>query len=98
LNYAHSITSKEALNTLSVIKLGLDLGLFPASAMESVDELFIETQPWHLQKNARRPKLSPEERDVMRAEIIRTKLKNLPDPDISNVSMGNEPGSPANDE
>lgn len=98
LNYAHSITSKEALNMLSIIKLGIDLGLFPTPAMEAVDELFIETQPWHLQKNAQRPKLTPDERDVMRAEIIRTKLKKLPDPDISNVSVGEDPGSPANDE
>ncbi len=53
LLHAHSISSKEALNQLSVIKLGIDLGLFPEPHRLPVDELFIETQPAHLQTGAR---------------------------------------------
>ena len=52
LSHAHSISSKEALNQLSVIKLGIDLGLFPESHRFSVDELFIETQPAHLERSS----------------------------------------------
>jgi len=29
LTYAHAMTSKEALNLLSIMKLGVDLGAFP---------------------------------------------------------------------
>lgn len=97
LNYAHSINSKEALNMLSVMKLGIDLGIFPEQARLAVDELFIETQPAHLQKSSQR-KLSAEERDTLRADIIRAKLNELPDPDISNVSGGEDSQTSANDE
>jgi len=40
----------------------------------SINELFIITQPAHLQKIENK-KLSSQERDVKRAEIIRSRLK-----------------------
>ena len=83
LLHAHSISSKEALNQLSVIKLGIDLGLFPEPHRLPVDELFIETQPAHLQKGAETQKMSAEERDALRATLIRAKLKGVPEPDTS---------------
>jgi len=81
LTHAHSMTSKEALNLLSFIKLGVDLSFFPESCAAAVDELFIETQPAHLQKGSQQ-KLAAEERDSLRAGIIREKLKSFPKPDI----------------
>ena len=74
LTHAHSMTSKEALNLLSLMKLGIDLGLFPEEHRLAIDELFIETQPAHLQKSSQQ-KLTAEERDHLRAEIIRERLK-----------------------
>ena len=82
LTHAYSMTSKEALNLLSFIKLGIDLGFFPDASREPVDELFMETQPAHLQKTSQQ-KLSVEERDALRAEIVRAKLKEFEKPDIS---------------
>ena len=82
LTYAHAMTSKEALNLLSVIKLGVDLGAFPEDRRLQIDELFIDTQPAHLQKNSQQ-KLNAEERDHLRAQIIRDRLKVFPKPDIS---------------
>ena len=76
--------SKEALNLLSVIKLGMDLGAFPEDQRLQIDELFIETQPAHLQKNSQQ-KLNAEERDHLRAQIIRDRLKIFPKPDISRM-------------
>src|SRR5439155_3354987 len=70
LTYAHAMPSKEALNLLSIIKLGMDLGAFPEDQRLQVDELFIETQPAHLQKSSQQ-KLNAEERDHLRAQIIR---------------------------
>ncbi|HLB34728.1 MAG TPA: protein arginine kinase [Chthoniobacterales bacterium] len=51
LFHAHSIATKEALNLLSFIKMGIDLHLFPDVHRLAIDELFIETQPAHLQKS-----------------------------------------------
>jgi protein arginine kinase len=90
LTYAHAMASKEALNLLSIIKLGVDLGAFPEERRFSIDELFIETQPAHLQKTSQQ-KLNAEERDHLRAQIIRERLKVFPRPDIS--KMAREPGN-----
>jgi protein arginine kinase len=85
LTYAHAMTSKEALNLLSVVKLGIDLGAFPEDKRLGIDQLFIETQPAHLQKSTQQ-KLNAEERDHFRAQIIRDRLKSFPKPDISKVA------------
>src|SRR5438067_8683996 len=90
LTYAHAMTSKEALNLLSIVKLGIDLGTFPEDKRLPIDELFIETQPAHLQKGTQQ-KLNAEERDHLRAEIIRERLKTVPKPDMSKVAR--EPAS-----
>jgi protein arginine kinase len=84
LTFAHAMSSKEALNLLSIIKLGVDLGVFPEDKRLTVDELFIDTQPAHLQRGSQQ-KLSAEERDHLRAQIVRTRLKVLPKPDISKL-------------
>ncbi len=80
LRHAHSMASKEALNLLSALKLGTDLGFFPEDGRLIVDQLFMETQPAHLQKSSQQ-KLQAEERDTLRAEIIRAKLAKFPKPD-----------------
>src|SRR5207249_560962 len=92
LTYAHAMASKEALNLLSIIKLGIDLGAFAPDHRLSIDELFIDTQPAHLQKCSEQ-KLNAEERDYLRAQIIRDRLKLLPKPDISKM-VGNVPYTP----
>ena len=80
LRHAHSMASKEALNLLSCLKLGADLGFFPEDTRLLVDQLFMETQPAHLQKSSQQ-KLQAEERDTLRADIIRVKLAKFPKPD-----------------
>ncbi|MEO6742816.1 MAG: protein arginine kinase [Chthoniobacteraceae bacterium] len=84
LRHAHSMASKEALNLLSCLKLGTDLGFFPEDGRLLVDQLFMETQPAHLQKSSQQ-KLQAEERDTLRADIIRTKLAKFPKPDGKNA-------------
>jgi protein arginine kinase len=87
LCHSYSISSKEALNLLSIIKLGIDLAVFPDAHRFPVDELFIETQPAHLQKGAQVVKMSSEERDALRATIIRAKLSQVPQPDIARLRL-----------
>jgi protein arginine kinase len=89
LSYAYAISSKEALNLLSVIKLGIDLGVFPDAHRFPVDELFIETQPAHLQKGAGTQKMSSEERDSLRADLIRARLSGIPKPDVERLTTPN---------
>jgi len=98
LTHAHSMTSKEALNLLSFMKLGIDLGFFRDGHRAVIDELFMETQPAHLQKSSQQ-KLQVEERDALRAGIIREKLKQFPEPDIGpNPEAGNGSSEKPDDE
>jgi len=76
---AHSISSKETMNLLSLFRLGMDLELFPGVDRSLPDELFILTQPAHLQKRYS-DKLSAEERDVLRADMVRERLKQVSRP------------------
>jgi protein arginine kinase len=76
---AHSISSKETMNLLSLMRLGVDVGLFSGVDRSLVDELFILTQPAHLQKQ-HTEKLSAEERDLLRADMVRERLKHVSRP------------------
>jgi protein arginine kinase len=73
---AHSISSKETMNLLSLMRLGVDMEMFPGVNRSLTDELFIVTQPAHLQKS-HAEKLSPEERDLLRADMLRERLKGI---------------------
>ena len=83
LKYAHILSSKEALNLLSMLRLGADLDIIPGCDRSILDLLLLENQPAHLQLQARR-ELSAEERDGLRAEITRHRLQSIDGP--SNVT------------
>src|SRR5438105_4482572 len=71
---AHSISSKETMNLLSLMRLGMDVGVFAGVDRSLADELFVITHPAHLQK-AFSEKLSAEERDLLRADMVRERLR-----------------------
>jgi protein arginine kinase len=73
---AHSISSKETMNLLSLMRLGMDLDFFPGVERSLIDELFITTQPAHLQKQFSE-KLNAEERDLLRADMLRERLRHV---------------------
>jgi protein arginine kinase len=79
LNYSYSISSKEALNLLSVLRLGIDLGFFPEQGRTVINQLLLDTQPAHLQHTSQQ-KLAAEERDHLRADTVREQLKSFPKP------------------
>jgi len=89
LRHAWIIDSKEALNHLSLLRLGGDLGFLPHETVKSCDALLMDIQPAHLQLHSGR-KLSPEERDAIRAEIVRSRLQSLEAPDIRLTRKKNE--------
>jgi protein arginine kinase len=74
LKSAHIISSNETIELLSMLRLGQDLGIIKDIDRRTINELFLLTQPAHLQKIENK-RLNPQERDLKRAEIIRTKLK-----------------------
>ncbi|KPK38057.1 MAG: ATP--guanido phosphotransferase [Omnitrophica WOR_2 bacterium SM23_29] len=73
LKSAHIITSNEAINLLSHVRLGMDLGIIKDIDRNMLNELLIQIQPAHLQK-LQGKQLSTHERDVTRAELIRSKF------------------------
>lgn len=73
LKNAHIISSNETVELLSMLRLGLDLKIVKDIERGLINELFILTQPAHLQKIEKK-KLSANERDIKRAQIIREKL------------------------
>ena len=74
LTSARIISSREALDLLSILRLGVDLGIVDNVGPEVFTELFVLIQPAHVQKLTGKP-LKAAERDVMRSEIIRQCLK-----------------------
>ncbi len=92
--HAYAVSSKEALNLLSILRLGVDLEMLPEEYRIEIDELFIRTQPAHLQKDWER-KLSTEERDALRADLLRARLKNVPVP-VTKKVLESSPAAPVN--
>ena len=84
---AHSISSKETMNLLSLMRLGVDLDFFAGVKRSLIDELFITTQPAHLQKQFSE-KLAAEERDLLRSDMLRERLRsvNRPNPRVPGAS------------
>jgi protein arginine kinase len=73
MSYAAIIDSKEAAQRLSDVRLGIDLGIIKNVPMQVINELMVMTQPGFLQQHAGE-KLTAEERDIRRAQLIREKL------------------------
>jgi protein arginine kinase len=75
LKHAYIISSQDALNSLSALRLGVDMGMFSALDIHTVNELFVLVQPGHLQKYAGKQIEDSAGRDVLRATLIRERLK-----------------------
>ena len=76
LAHAHIVSSKESMNQLSLMRLGVKLGLFEKLETPVLDELFLLSQPAHLQQFVGE-KLSGEERDIHRANLLRGHLSKV---------------------
>jgi protein arginine kinase len=73
LRNAHMISSQEALFLLSHLRMGVNMKRISGVSIPVINELFMLTQPAHLQLNSGQ-KLKPAGRDRLRAEIIRSRL------------------------
>ena len=82
LQNARLVTSAEALNLLSLLRLGVDLGGFPAALRLVTNRLIILSQPAHIQ-HATDAEADPAQRDILRAELLRKALADFPRPEFT---------------
>ena len=83
LRTAQMISSEETMDLLSRIRLGINMGLISDLEIAAVNNLFIHTQPAHLQK-LRGKELNSEDRNIERAHYLRQHLNPEGGGDIGN--------------
>lgn len=71
---ATMMTSEETMDLLSSVRLGINLGLLEDITIPTVNEMFIHTQPAHLQK-LMGATLDGEDRNAARARYLRSQLR-----------------------
>jgi protein arginine kinase len=73
LQNARLISSNEAMQYLSHVRMGLHVGRLKNVELQTLNELFLQMQPAHLQK-LQGERLNGEQRSVARAALIRARL------------------------
>ncbi len=73
LRSARLMSSEEALQYLSHVRMGLHTGRLGDINLQTLNELFLQVQPAHLQK-IRGERLTGEQRSIERATFIRSRL------------------------
>lgn len=74
LAYARQIDTKEAMQRLSDVRLGIDLGIIKGVSASILKELMVAIQPGFLQKYYNQ-EMQPGERDSKRAALMRERLR-----------------------
>lgn len=75
LKYARVLTSEEAANCLSDVRLAVDLNIIEDISNQTLNECMMLIQPGIIQQFAGAT-LQPAERDIYRAKLLRNKLKS----------------------
>lgn len=70
LKYARNISSNEALRLISDVRMGISMGIIKEVTIDKIDVLLNLIQPAMIQDYFGR-EMTPEERDIKRAELIR---------------------------
>ncbi|MBI3871634.1 MAG: protein arginine kinase [candidate division Zixibacteria bacterium] len=73
LTNARVLTSQEIMNLLSAVRLGVAAGEPLGLDMAQINNLMLSTQPAHLQRFFDKD-MPPEQRDVARADLVRSRL------------------------
>ncbi len=74
LKHTRTISAEEAVKLISLVKLGINLGLIENNTIELMDQLFVQIQPANIQYLSRQ-EMTSDERDVKRAQILRERIK-----------------------
>ena len=73
LRSARILTTEEAMESISLVRLGIVTGILSGVELQRVNQLFVLTQPAHIQK-LRGAAIDPPERDAERARFVRESL------------------------
>jgi protein arginine kinase len=76
LTSARTISSEETMHWLSLVRMGSKLELIPSIQAATINELFIHTQPAHLQK-LHGEALETDRRNLARADYLRKRLRGI---------------------
>ncbi|WP_416175669.1 protein arginine kinase [Clostridium sp.] len=76
LKYAVLLGLNEALNFLSYVRLGVEMGMIKDISKSTLNSLLVEIQPANIQQNSNTV-LTNREINFKRAKIVREKLKNV---------------------
>jgi protein arginine kinase len=74
LSTARILDSREAMAHISLVRLGVGLGIITVTGLSDLNEMLIMIQPMHLQMLHEKV-MGPDERDRSRADYIRSRLK-----------------------
>ena len=96
LCHVHLLSSQEAVNLLSLMRLAVDLGMLPPELRASVDRLTIEVQPGHV-LCAAHAEIEPEERDRLRAARIREQVASWPTLNFNSPGISPNPNQKLKD-
>ncbi len=77
LTNCHLISSDEAMNHLSLMRLAIDMKLLPEVHRQLIDRMMIEIQPGHIQYTLKKT-VEQTERDHERARLLREQFSDLP--------------------
>lgn len=73
LQYSRLLSNDECMQLLSNLRFGIETGIIRNIDFYTINRLFVEVQPATLMKNIGK-KLTPQERDQIRAELVRNAL------------------------
>lgn len=86
LRNGHLLSSEEAVNLLSLMRLGVDLGFMPDGERGRIDRMMMEIQPGHVQFREQTA-TEADDRDRVRAERLREQFAKMADPDYSSATF-----------
>lgn len=78
LRYARSMKTEEAMELLSLVRLGVLCGVIDVVSLEAIHTLLLTTQPMHLQRTLGEA-LTQQQRRIARADLIRKNLDGMPE-------------------
>ena len=74
LSHARVLNSREALDMLSALRFGCELGIVSNLKLPDLNRLVLYSMPGHLQKSEGRL-IPPDERDYVRARLVRETVR-----------------------
>ncbi len=74
LKYCRKVTWRDVMSFASAVRLGISLGMIKDVSIATLNKILFTTQPAHLQNRFGR-RMDPNERDVIRAEVVRKALE-----------------------